>query len=808
MSSFALDLRYALRQMRRARGFTFAAVVTLALGIGANTAMFSVIRAVLLKPLAYRDPGRVMLLTHGATPVRFEELKADTRSYTELGAFAAVPEHLALSGIAEPEVLNGARVSGNFLDILALSPIRGRSFLPEEDRAGAPAVAMISRALWQRQFLGDPAIVGRTMTLAGVPHTIVGVLPAGFAFPFPGVDVWVTRPSELSSIDPQSRPLSPILRIFGRLKQQVGLAQANVELVVLKGRYAAAHPGMIDAKPNAPESWSPIRDEIVSDVHAKLWMLFGALGLVLLIVCANLGSLLLARATSRTREFAVRAAIGAGRARIVRQLLAESILLASIGGALGTALAFSGVRFIRNITFVDLPRAGEIRMDGIVLGFAIAVSLATGALFGLIPALVASKADLAMVLRGTSLGSGAVGSRKMARFGPHSLLVAGQVALSVVLLIGAALLIESLAHLYRVDPGFQPARLLTMKLSLPPARFDSDVKRTAFYEEVLERTVSLPGVGHAALSLTLPMTPWMGMPVQLAAGPRLKLNERPIAVVQLVSPDYFRTLEIALKRGREFTAHDNAASAPVAIINETLARRFWPQYPNGPDPVGQYLLAGANHPPKQIVGISTDAHDEGKDHDPMPAFYAPCAQGSTQSAALIVRTDGDPSLLASAVRKQVLGMEPDLAVSDVTTMDEVVEASEVQLRLMMRLLAAFSGVATLLALGGLYSVISYAVAARTKEIGIRRALGAPHGEIIALVAAQGLALSLAGALLGIGAALALTRALKGLLFEVRPTDPATFIGVAMLFVLIALAATYLPARRAARVDPMVALRYE
>jgi len=366
MHKLIQDLRYALRQLRKNPGFTAVALLTLTLGIGANTAIFSVVHAVLLKPLRYHDPDRVVLVTAGATPVRFEELLAASRSYTEIGSFAG-PEDMALSRIAEPRVLKGARVSANFLRILEVSPLVGRSFLPQEDKPGAPEVAMISAQLWRGQFRGDPSIAGKTVTLASVPRTIIGVLPAGFQFPFSGTDVWVTRPSEWSVIPPQGRPLSPILSVFGRLKPGLHLQQATAELTVLNRQYAAAHPGMLDARPDSHETVRPFKDQLVSEVRSELWMLFGAVGFVLLIVCANVASLLLARATSRSREFAVRAAIGAGRGRIIGQLLVESVLLASVGGWFGIGLAALSLSAIRRMIFVDLPRAGEIHMDATVL---------------------------------------------------------------------------------------------------------------------------------------------------------------------------------------------------------------------------------------------------------------------------------------------------------------------------------------------------------------------------------------------------------------------------------------------------------
>ncbi|MBZ5679124.1 MAG: ABC transporter permease [Acidobacteriia bacterium] len=805
MDKLIQDLRYALRQLRKNPGFTTVALLTLTLGIGANTAIFSVVHAVLLKPLGYREPDRVVLVTEGATPVRFEELMAASRSYTELGDFAVGFENMTLSGVTEPEMLKGARVSANFLHILAVSPLLGRSFLPEEDKPGAPAVAMISAELWQRRFGADRSIVGKTVTLAGMPYGIVGVLPAGFQFPLAGSEVWVTRPSEWSAVPPQGRPLSPILSVFGRLKPGLQLHQATAELAVLNRQYAAAHPGMLDAKPDSPEAVRPFKDQLVSDVRSELWMLFGAVGFVLLIVCANLASLLLARATSRSREFAVRAAIGAGRGRIISQLLAESVLLATVGGGLGIGLAAWSLSAIRRMTFVDLPRAGEIQMDGMVLGFAVALSLVTGVLFGLVPSLVASRPDLAAALRGSGE---AAGSTPRLRFGPRGPLVVGQVALSIVLLIGATLLIESLARVYRVDPGFQTSHLLTMNIALSPTRYDTDKKKAMFYEELVEHAESLPGVRSAAVTLNLPMTDaWVGSPVQLAGTPPVKLNERAIGMLQNISPGYFRTLAIGLKRGREFTAHDNAQSVPVAIVNENLVRLFWPQYPEGPGPIGQHVLVGTDPQSIEIVGIAPNVRQSGRDDNPKPEVYFPCSQRPPLSAMLAVRTDGNPLSFANAVRGQVLAIDRDQPVSAVASMDELVEASEGQLRLMMTLLGMFAGAAALLSVVGLYGVISYSVVQRTKEIGIRRALGAQRSDILVLVAGQVVGLALAGVSLGICGAFALTRVLKDLLFQVSATDPVTFVGIPILFVLVGVAASYIPARRAAKVDPMVALRY-
>lgn len=800
------NLRYAVRGMRKNPGFSIAVVLTVALGIGANVAIFSIVHAVLLKPLRYREPDRVVVIAGGATPVRFEELQASSKSYTEMGAFASGFENMSLSGVGEPEVLEGARVSSNFLHILEVNPLLGRSFRPEEDKSGAPPVAMISAELWHRRFGGDRAIIGRNVMLAGMPHTIIAVLPMGFSFPFSRTDVWVTRPAEWSVISAEGRSRSPILYVFGRLKPHLAIQQANAELAVFNRQYATAHPEMLGVRADSPDNVRPLKDEVVSTVRSELWMLFGAVGLVLLIVCANVASLLLARATSRAREFAVRAAIGAGRGRIIGQLLTESILLASAGGLVGIGLAAWSLSAIRRVTFIDLPRTGEIQLDGSVLGFALLLALVTGALFGLVPSLAASRPDLAGVLRGSGEARTASGSTPRLRFGPRGLLVVGQVALSIVLLISATLLIESLARVYRVDPGFQTSHLLTMSIALPPARYNTDDKKAAFYEQLIERTQGLPGVRSAAVTLTLPMTDtWMGSPLQLAEGPPVKFNERPIGVIQDISPEYFKTMAVALKRGRAFTAHDTARTPTVVIINENLARKFWPEYPGGVSPLGHRIVVGTN-PPAEIVGIAPDVRYSGRDDNPMPGVYMPLAQKPPGSAMLAVRTEGNPLSFANAVRGQVLAIDPDQPVAAVASMDELVESSEGQLRLMMRLLGTFAGAALLLAVIGLYGVISYSVVQRTKEIGVRRALGAKRGDILSLMAGQVVKLALAGVLLGIGGAFAVTRLLQDLLFQVSATDPATFVAIPVLFVAVAMGASYIPARRASEIDPMAALR--
>jgi putative ABC transport system permease protein len=801
------DARYAWRALLKKPAFAATAVLTLALAIGGNTAMFSVIRAVLLKPLEYRDPDQLVDFIPQSTPIRFQEMRAAAHVFTDLGAFCP-PENLTLSGGAEPEVLKGVRLSASFLPILRVDPVLGRGFRPEEDSAGGAPVAIISNELWQRRFAGDPQIAGKTATLAATAYTIVGVLPPRFQFPFPGVDVWMTAPTEFPFVSARSRMLSPYLSVFGRLKPGVSLAVANAEIKVFQSQYARAHSTMLDAKPKRRVAVRPMKDELVAGVRSMLWMLFGAVGCVLLIACANVASLLLARAAFRSREFAVRAAIGASRTRLIGQLLAESVLLSFAGGVIGILLASWSLRAIPLITSFDLPRTAEIHLDWIVLAFAAALSVSTGLLFGLAPSVGASRPDLIRVLRASGEAASHVGPRGiLARWNIRSLLSVGQVALSIVLLIGVALLMESIGHLRSLDLGFNPANLLTMRLSLPPLRYDTAQKKTAFFEELIRRVDVIPGIQSTTVALSLPMTGSPGIPVQDASKPPLPLNEREIATYFVVTPIYFHTLGIPLRRGREFTEHDTDDAQRVAIIDESTARHFWPAYPAGEDPIGQRLfVGGVNAKPAEIVGIAADVR-QNLEGAPWPiSVYVSFAQNSYSSAMLALRTTGDPLSFTQAVREQVQALDADQPIAAVRTMDDLMEAEVGERHLLVVLLGSFAGVALLLALIGIYGVIAYSVAQRTQEVGIRRALGAQQSDILRLVMGQGLVLAVAGIAAGIGGAIVATRVLKTLLFHVSTTDPSTFVGVAVLFLLVALAATYIPARRAAKIDPMAALR--
>jgi putative ABC transport system permease protein len=819
--SLGQDLRYTARMLRKSPTFTLTVVLTLALGIGGNTAMFTVIRGVLLKPLDYRDPDRLVRLSledlqetkrDGAFSLkRLEEMRASAKSFRGIGAFLKLRENVSLSGDGEPEALEGARVSANFLDLLNVKPMVGRSFLTEEDVPGGPAVAMISSMLWRRRFQGDPQVIGKTATLNAIPYTIIGVLPDGFAFPFPGTDVWFTRPAEWSVV-PGGAWLT-ILDGFARLKTNVTLLQAQAELDVLNRQYILGNPDRQDAGAGVSMRLASLKDHFVANVRPTLWMLFGAVGFILLISCANVAGLLVVRANSRSREFAVRVAVGAARGRLVRQLLAESLVLAGAGGSIGALLAECVLYAIKHFGAPNLPRVAEIRLDGMVLGFTAALSIATGVLFGLFPSLQAPRSDLAAALRegGAGAGPGPSGRRKIFGMNARGLLVVGQISLSIVLLIGATLLIKSFVRLRSVDPGFQPANLLTMKIALPQTRYDTNRKKAAFYRELVERLESVPGVRTATVALSLPTTKgWLGTNVLIEGQPVGEEDLEGTARFQSVTPGYFRTLGIPLLRGRAIEARDNIpGTKPVVIINQSFALRFWPSYPRGQDPVGQHLWEGIDRTGGvEVVGIVADVHEEGLTAGPVPEFYVPTVVHAPQTAYLAVRTERDPLLFVKAVRSQVLAIDHDQPVSDIRTMDDVLEATLGQRRLAMLLLGSFAGVALLLSVVGMYGVVAYSVAQRTHELGIRQALGAHRGDILRLVLTRGLGLALVGVAIGVGGAFALTRVMKNLLFDVSVTDPATFATIALLFMIVALVGSYIPARRAIRVDPVAALRYE
>jgi putative ABC transport system permease protein len=816
VENFLNDIAYGARVLRKAPVFAAAAVLTLGLGIGANTAIFTVIRAVLLKPLAYQEPDRLVRISVdnarqnyqdvGFTLPRYQEMQAAAKSFSEFTAFFIATEHMTLSGGDEPEQIVAARVSANFLHILGMKALLGRGFLPEEDKTGARSVALVSAEMWSRRFGRDPMVTSKTITINATPYTIIGVLPEGFVFPAAGVDVWVTRPAEFSEIAPQFWDRLTVLIGLARLKPHVTIEQARGELSVLNRQYIRAHPGNADAAPGVSIRAVFLRDQLVEKVRSMLWVLFGAVGCVLLIACANVASLLLARAASRSREFAVRAALGAGRNRLIRQLLAESLLLALAGGVFGVLLAKWILQAITQVKAFPLPRAGEIHLDATVLAFTIVVSLATGVLFGIVPSFQASRPALSSLLRERT-GEGAL---RRTAFGvsTRSLLVIGQVALSVMLLIGAALLMESFVRLHNVNTGFQPVHLLTMRIDLPPARYDTPPKKEAFFRELIRRVEAIPGVRSAAAALTLPMSPRHAVAMQVVEQAAVKLSDRPSVQLQSVTPGYFRTAGIPLRRGREFASHDNTDRAPLALlINESMARRFWPNYPGGQNPIGQHVLIGDNTANAfEVVGIAADVHERGFPGEVIPELYLSYHFYSLQTAGLLVRTQGDPQGVIRSIRKEMLEIDRDQPIAAVQMMDELLESSVGQQRLTLWLLSSFAAVALLLAAIGIYGLIAYSVVQRTQELGIRRALGAQAGDILQLVVGHGMRLTVIGILIGLTGAFAATRAMSGLLFHVSATDPGVFLSVALVFVLVSLVASYIPAWRATRVDPMTALR--
>jgi predicted permease len=802
------DAAHALRLLRKNIGFALCAALIGSLGIGGTTAMFSVIHSVLLKPLAYRDSARLVRLSLQATIVRYDEFRKTARSYDGLGAFVR-SDSVTLSGGAEPEVLKESTVTSNFLDILDAAPSIGRGFLPEEDKPDGPRVAMISAGLWQRHFGSDPDVLGKSLALDTGIHTIVGVMPPHFAFPVAGTDVWVPRAATIIGTPTPSQLQSPVLTVFGRLRPGITIAQADAELNVLRAQYGAAHPGSLDARPNTVDSVVVLKEQLVGGVRSMLWMLFGAVGFVLLIACANIAALLAARGSSRTREFAIRASLGAGRARLVRQLLVESALLGVISGALGLVLASWIVNAIRASSLFTMPRTDEIGFDATVLVFAAIVSLATGLLFGLLPAFSAASIEPATMLRAKSSASRSTHVRWLpGMISARALLVAGQVALSVVLLIGTTLLIESIARMHTVDPGFKPESILTLQISPAPNRYNSVTTKIAFFEEVLGRIRALPDVQKAALTLTLPLEGWIGRPVQPADRQLLKLNERQITIEENITEDYFGALGIPLRRGREFNSSDGPDTAPVVIISESLARRFWPDYPNGEDPLGHELLLGLARKPSRIVGIVGDVMT-GFDSDSLPEMYRLYVQNATfPFASLVIKSKRDPDALIEPVRKAVLAIDPNQPITAVKTMDQQVDESIGQRRAVRLLLEIFAAIAVLLAVTGIYGLLAYSVTQRASEIGVRMALGAEAGSISKMFLAESVGIAAVGISAGLIGAYVLTRFLKAFLFRISPTDPATFIVIALFFTIAAVIASWVPVRRATRIDPAVALRSE
>ena len=811
IESLAKDLRYAARGCRRQPGFTVIAVLTLAIGIGANAAVFSVVNAVLMRPLPYADPDALMSLTRigDRAAVRWIALRRweamrEARSF-DAGVYRPSPEDVILAG-REPEVLRGARISANLLGILGVQPIAGRGFRPDEDAEGAAPVALISQRLWSTRFAKAPSVVGRSVTMNSTPFTIIGVLPETFQFPLRDLDVWLPRPSAAAFLAPQFQACCAPLMGLARLRPGVTAQAAAAELSVLNTQYEA-NTRRVDA---GPAGLTPLKADIVGPVDTMLWMLLAAVAFVLLIACANVAILLMARASARTREFAIRAALGAARWRVVQQLITESLVLTIVGGALGLALARAGVRAVATMQLFNLPRASEIAVDGAVLTWTMAVACVTAVVFGTCPSLRLLKPAVMDRLR----QSGATVSesprrRQLVGIGPRGALAITQVALSLILLIGAALMMQTIGRLSRVDLGFPTAGLLTMRIPLPVTTYDTAAKRAAFFEELVRRVNSLPGVRGSTVARSMPTTGGLATNIQIDSQ-RIPDPGHVAQQIQTVTPGYFDAVGLALKRGRVIEPRDNASGAPpVAIVNERFARKFWPGAASQTTPLGERLFIPVISTTLfEIVGVVADVRHGGLTREPEPQIYVPDRLYPPQSAFLALRVDGNPLRTVDAVRAHVRALDPNQSVTDVNTMDDLLERSTGQKHLAARVLGLFAATALTLALIGLYGVLAYSVTQRTQEIGIRRALGAGGREVVWMVLGPSLRVTLIGITLGVAGAYAWTRLLKSLLFDVSTTDGVTFAGVPIAFVGAALLASLVPAWRASRLDPNVVLRAE
>jgi predicted permease len=803
-STLFQDLRRALRTLAKSPGFTAAVVAVLALGIGANTAIFSVVNGVLLQRLPYPDPGRLVrvwhtppqsgfpgLRTFAVSPANFLDWQSQSRSFEGMAIIRFTP--LNLTGGASPEALQAAQVSSDFFSVLRARPLLGRTFDRTQTEADGLATTVLSHALWKTRFGGDPGIVGRDIRLDDRLYRVVGVMGPEVRIP-DSAQLWV--PYDWT---PQQRAMrsNHNCLVIARLKPGVALAAAQTEMSVISDRLARQYP-------EDDSGWGatvvPLREDLVVDVRPILLVLLGAVAFVLLIACANIANLVLARTLGRRRELALRSALGASRARLIQQLLAETILLGLAGGALGLFLARFGVDAILAFLADDLPRSAEVSLDGRVLAFTFAVSVLTGVLAGIVPAWRLTRGDVAGGLRAGSeraIGGGDPGGRT------RGLLVVSEVALSLVLLVGAGLMVRSLWHLQRVDPGFDSRDVVTMHLDLPKSKYSEPERQHAFVAQLLERTRALPGVEAAGAVNDLPLTGTQNWPVAIEGRPEPPVSEQPNVVTSVVGGDYFRALRIRLVDGRLFSPADSANAPAVILISESMAKRFWP----GESALHKRLTTAFLPGSREVVGVVGDLKSNGLEvSDPVSQMYIPETQYPLRGVDLAIRTKSPA--VAAAVVSAVHALDPDLPVLRVGTLEKIRTGSLARQRFGMVVLAGFAGLALLLAAVGIASVLSYAVRRRRREIGIRLALGARASDVLRMVVLQGMRPALVGMAVGLAAALALGRVLSSLIFGVRATDPGTFAAVAVLLAAVALAACLIPARRAARVSPTTALRDE
>ena len=810
MKTLWQDVRYGARMLWKAPGFTIVAVIALALGIGANTAIFSVVNAVLLKSLPFENPERITRFYNARTNEPASMSYPDFRDYANR---AQTLEHVAaylvtgavLRGGNEPERLRGAAVSANMFPLLGARPALGRTFTAEEDVVDGPEVVVLSHELWQRRFGGDPKIVGQQINLSG-SSTVIGVMPPGFKFPVGttyAMEYWEPLTALPSVKESVARRGSVFLNVVALLKPGVTAQGANAELETIGSALAAQYP---DTNTNRRIRLVSMHESLVSGIKPALLVLLGAVGFVLLIACSNVANLLLARAAARGREIAVRTALGAGRARIVRQLLTESLLLALVGGVAGLLLAVWGVDLLIAMSPANVPLLKNVSLDSRVLVFTFMVSTLTGILFGLVPALQATKLDLNESLKEGGRSSTEGKRRNRIR----GALVVSEVALSLILLVGAGLLIKSFYSLLTTDPGYATDRVLAMTLPLSTGRYPKPEDQARFFQQLLQRTSELPGVEAAGLTTQLPLGGSESIfSFNVEGRPPAAPGATPIAGEQFVTPGYFRALNISLRKGRLFTEGDKSDTPPVVIINETFARRLFP----GEDPIGKRIIldseSGTPPPPFEIVGVVSDIRHQELSAEAYADAYFPFLQSPRGTAELVVRTTAaNPGDVVPALRGLVREMNSDQIIWQTRTMSELVSRSVASRRFSMTLLGAFALVALLLAGVGIFGVMNYAVTQRIHELGIRMALGAQKRDVLKLILSEGMLLTGLGVVVGLAAAFALTRLMASLLYGVSATDPLTFASVALVLAGVALLACYIPARRATKVDPMVALRYE
>lgn len=796
------DFRYAFRSLVRQPTFAAVAILTLVLGIGTNTAIFSVIKAVLLNQLPYQDPSRLVVLweqnpdgnTDLVAPLTYLDWKEQSRAVPSMAAFRQL--RYAFAGRGEPLDVPSVRATPNVFAVLRANAMLGRTFLPEEGTTGADRVAVLSRAFWEHHFGGSPSAIGGTIQLDAQPYTVVGVMPAEFDFPPSGhVDIWTPLSFDPNDAHGRSRKARS-LNVVGRLADLRPREQAQRELTVIAGRLATTYP---DSNAGWGARVIAAQEQLVTTVRPALLLISAAVGFLLLIVCANVANLTLARLSSRRGEIAVRAALGAGRLQLVRQVLAESFLLSAIGGALGLLVAWAGVGLVHALPEGSLPRMQDVRLDGSVLLFAFASSALVALLVGLVPALQASRAGLRDTMNAFSGATRSSGGRLLGA------LVVVEVALALLLLVGAGLMTRSFAQLMRVSPGFEPANLLAVQIYLPQTKYKAGIDRTRFYMDAIRRVGSLPGVRSAAGVSALPMHPVgidFALPFTIEGHAAPENGEEPRADIRTATPGYFETMKIALLEGRLIDARDRQGAPGTIVINETMARRYFA----GEDPIGKVVRNP--HGRGEVVGVVGDVKHYGLDGESRAELFMPAWQQPLNGMSLIVRTASDPKAFVDAIRREVLAIDAEQPIYDVSTMADVVSRSVFLPRVSMLLLGAFAVSALLLAVVGIYGVVSYTVTERTRELGVRMALGADAATTLRLVLGRSMLLIGGGIACGLVASLAITRAIGGLLYDVSPLDPVVFAGVSLLLAASGLVASLIPALRATRVDPIVALRVQ